>query len=193
MKIPKYIPVAVSQLKLGQAFKNYQTSVFECYETTNETDVMVVDDNRVHITLDPEDEYRCCHLINDEAKELVVLSIDHGLISQVEGGMADGAAFTDEKFAFIEFKDKAEGRNDEAVQSTYEKAASQLKQAYVLFSSKMEACGIDFLDTVEVVCHVVVSDQFPRANATEQSEMVKFATAPETLGVELNFERRIKF
>lgn len=193
MKIPEHIPIAVSQLKLGQAFKGYNPAVFDCYQTTNEKKVMVVDDNAVHITYNPEDEYRCCFLINEESKELVVLSIDHGLIKQVDGGMADGAAFTDEKFAFIEFKDKSEGNSPETVESTYEKAIGQLRQAYKLFSKNIAECGIIFYDAVEVVCHVIVSEKFPRANPTEQSEMIKFAKNTETLGVELSFEREIEF
>ena len=107
--------------------------------------------------------------------------------------MADGAAFDERKFAFMEFKDQAQGNTPAAVEETYTKAANQLTAALNLFIEKLksEKTSIEFTKSTNVVCHIIVSEKFPRASALEQNMMLSFAMANN--GVGLSFERVILF
>lgn len=184
------IPLAVKNIRLCQAFKGYNPGILDCIETTCAEEVMLVDDGFTKITTNFSDKNRCCLVENPNGKELVVLPIDHRLIKQRDGGMADGAVFDTSGFRFIEFKSNAEGKTDAVVEATYDDAIGQLKAALNLFSTNINAVGIKFLDVVDVVCHVIVSETFPRAKATEQSKMIEFAMDNN---VELSFERNIIF
>lgn len=188
------IPTAIKRLKLASAFKGYNPGVLDCYESSTDERILVVDDvDGTHITNNVEDIYRCCVCINPNRHELIILPLDKKLIKQRVGGMADGAAFDEYKFAFIEFKDQAQGNTPAAVEETYTKAASQLTSALNLFIEKLKGgkISIDFTATTNVVCHIIVSEKFPRASALEQNMMLTFAMANN--GVGLSFEREILF
>ena len=190
----EYIPNAVKRLKLVSAFKGYNPGVLDCIEISRNDQIMVVDDEEcTHISTATEDAARCCLCINPNRKEIVVLSLDKKLIKQRQGGMADGAAFDENKFAFLEFKDQAQGHTSEAIEGTYTKATSQLSAALNLFSDKLkdEKVAIDFINTVNVICHIIVSEKFPRASALEQNMMLTFALSNN--GVGLSFEREVRF
>ena len=189
-----YIPNAVKRLKLVSAFKGYNPGVLDCIEISRNDQIMVVDDEEcTHISTATEDAARCCLCINPNRNEIVVLPLDKKLIKQRQGGMADGAAFDENKFAFLEFKDQAQGHTSEAIEGTYTKAASQLSAALDLFSDKLkdEKVAIDFIKKVNVICHIIVSEKFPRASALEQNMMLTFALSNN--GVGLSFEREVRF
>ena len=188
-----YIPNAVKRLKLVSAFKGYNPGILDCIEISNNDQMMVVDDEEcTHISTSTEDASRCCLCFNPNRNEIVVLPLDKKLIKQRQGGMADGAAFDENKFAFMEFKDRAQGNTSEAVEGTYTKAASQLSAALSLFSDKLkDEVAIDFINTVNVICHIIVSEKFPHASALEQNMMLTFALSNN--GVGLSFERKITF
>ena len=188
------IPSAIKRLKLVSAFRGYNPGVLDCYESSADERVLVVDDvDGSHITNNVEDIHRCCTCLNPDQHELIILPLDKKLIKQRVGGMADGAAFDESKFVFLEFKDQAQGNTPGAVEKTYTKAASQLTAALNLFIGKLkdEKTAIEFTKDTNVVCHVIVSERFPRASALEQSMMLAFAISNN--GVGLSFEREIMF
>ena len=162
-------------------------------ETKNYSVMLVDDEACTHITRLEEDSHKCCYCLNPNNNEIVVLPLDKKLIKQREGGMADGAVFDERKFAFVEFKDQAQGKNEGDVERTYTKASSQLAAALNLFVDKLkrEDISIKFTDITDVVCHIIVSDKFPRASALEQNMKVSFAMSNH--GVGLSFERIIEF
>lgn len=189
-----YIPNAVKRLKLVSAFKGYNPGVLDCIEISSNDQVMVVDDEEcTHISTSTEDVSRCCLCFNPNRNEIVVLPLDKKLIKQRQGGMADGAVFDENKFAFLEFKDQAQGKTSEAIEGTYTKAASQLTAALNLFIEKLKnkKIAIDFIGTINVLCHIIVSEKFPRASALEQNMMLSFALSNN--GVGLSFEREVAF
>lgn len=190
----KDIPTAIKRLKLASAFRGYNPGVLDCYEFSTDERVWVVDDvEGTHITNNVEDIHRCCVCLNPNQHELIILPLDKKLIKQRVGGMADGAAFDESKFAFLEFKDQAQGNTPDAVEETYTKAASQLTAALNLFIEKLknDKTAIEFTKATNVVCHIIVSEKFPRASALEQSTMLSFAISNN--GVGLSFEREILF
>lgn len=189
-----YIPNAVRRLKLVNAFKGYNPGILDCIEISSNDQVMVVDDEEcTHISTSTEDVSRCCLCFNPNRNEIVVLPLDKKLIKQRQGGMADGAVFDENKFAFLEFKDQAQGKTSEAIEGTYTKAASQLTAALNLFIEKLKnkKIAIDFIGTINVLCHIIVSEKFPRASALEQNMMLSFALSNN--GVGLSFEREVAF
>lgn len=189
-----YIPNAVKRLKLVNAFKEYNPGILDCIEISSNEQVMVVDDEEcTHISISAEDASRCCLCFNPNRNEIVVLPLDKKLIKQRQGGMADGAVFDENKFAFLEFKDQAQGKTSEAIEGTYTKAASQLTAALNLFIEKLKnkKIAIDFIGTINVLCHIIVSEKFPRASALEQNMMLSFALSNN--GVGLSFEREVAF
>lgn len=188
------IPSAIKRLKLVSAFRGYNPGVLDCYESSADERVLVVDDvDGSHITNNVEDIHRCCTCLNPDQYELIILPLDKKLIKQRVGGMADGAVFDENKFAFVEFKDQAQGNSPGAIEDTYTKATSQLTTALDLFTEKLKATAIaiNFTKAINVVCHIIVSEKFPRASALEQNMMIAFAMA--NYGVELSFEREIVF
>lgn len=188
------IPTAIKKLKLAYAFRGYNPGVLDCYESSMDERVMIIDDEDcTHITTNENDIHRCCFCLNPNQHVLTILPLDKKLIKQRVGGMADGAAFDESKFAFLEFKDQAQGNTPVAVEETYIKAASQLSSALNLFIEKLEdeKTAIEFTKITNVVCHIIVSEKFPRASALEQNMMLTFAMANN--GVGLNFEKEILF
>ena len=191
MIVKKVIPTAIKRLKLLSAFKGYNPGILDCYDLSSKERIMLVDDDYTHISQCEEDCYRCCVCVNPNRHELIILPLDKKLIKQRVGGMADGAVFDEQKFAFIEFKDKAQGNTPDAIQETYSKATNQLTSAVQLFDNNLKNITIDFKSIINIVCHIIVSEKFPRASALEQSMMLAFAMSNN--GVGLSFEREITF
>ena len=189
-----YIPNAIKNLKLMSAFRGYNPGILDCIETSRGSRIMVVDNAEgSHISTDAGDLYRCCLCINPNNNEIVVLPLDKRLVKQRTGGMADGAIFDEQKFVFVEFKDQAQGKYLTTIERTYSKASSQLSAALQLFIEKLATKDIcvDFLSSVNVSCHIIVSDKFPRTSAIEQNMRLLFAI--ENKGVDLSFEKEILF
>lgn len=193
MMVEKEIPNAIKRLKLSSAFKGYNPSVFDCCEFSSEERIMVVDDDYTHTSQREEDSNRCCICLNPNRHELIILPLDKKLIKQRIGGMADGATFDENKFAFIEFKDHAQGNTPLSIEETYRKAIKQLTAALNLFINKLNnnTIAIDFTKAMNVSCHIIVSEKFPRASALEQNMMLEFAMTND--GVGLSFEKEIEF
>lgn len=194
MSMPDYIPDAVKRLKLASAFRGYNPGVLDCIEVSHDSIFMIVDDAEgTCISKREEDSFRCCLCINPNNREIVLLPLDKKLIKQRAGGMADGAVFDDQKFVFLEFKDQAQGNSYGAIEDTYTKASSQLTAALHLFEEKMasNSASINFTASVDVSCHIIVSDKFPRASALEQNMMLSFAMSNN--GVALSFDKVVVF
>ena len=178
MAIEREIPTAIKRLRLSSAFKGYNPGILDCIENSFDERIMIIDDETyTHISNREEDLYRCCLCLNPNKNEIIVLPIDKRLVKQRDGGMADGAVFDENKFAFVEFKDQAQGNSPDAIEDTYTKATSQLTAALNLFTEKLKAMSIaiNFTKAINVVCHIIVSEKFPRASALEQSMMLDFA------------------
>lgn len=192
MITPNYIPEAVKRLKLVWAFEEYNPGVLDCIEVSHDSKLMIVDEAEgTCISKREEDAFRCCLCINPNKNEIVVLPLDKRLIKQRKSGMADGAVFDEQKFVFLEFKDNAQGNSDNAIVDTYTKASGQLSAALTLFEEKSISVGVDFRQRVDVNCHIIVSDKFPRTSALEQNMMLLFSN--KNSGVALSFEKEIIF
>lgn len=194
MKSKKEIPAAVKRLRLTSAFKGYNPGILDCIEISSDDSFMLVDDEAcTHISTREEDSHKCCYCLNPNKNEIIVLPLDKKLIKHQKGGMADGAVFDESKFAFVEFKDQAQGNTFGAIQETYTKASEQLSAALNLFVDKLKKDNafVKFTNLINVFCHIIVSDKFPRENALEQNMKVAFAMSNH--GVGLSFERRIEF
>ena len=194
MSIPDNIPDAVKRLKLASAFRGYNPGVLDCIEVSHDSNFMIVDDAEgTCISKREEDSFRCCMCVNPDNNEIVLLPIDKKLIKQWVGGMADGAVFDEQKFVFLEFKDQAQGNSYSAIEDTYTKASSQLTSALHLFEEKLasNSASVNFTASVDVSCHIIVSDKFPRASALEQNMMLLFAMSNN--GVALSFDKVISF
>lgn len=194
MSLPDYIPDAVKKLKLASAFRGYNPGVLNCIEVSHDSQFMIVDDAEgTFISTRGEDSYRCCLCTNPNNNEIVLLPLDKKLIKQRVGGMADGAVFDEQKFVFLEFKDQAQGNSYSAIEETYTKASNQLTAALHLFEERLasNSASVNFTASVNVSCHIIVSDKFPRVSALEQNLTLLFAMSNN--GVALSFEREILF
>lgn len=192
MSLPDYIPDAVKKFKLVSAFKGYNPGILDCIEVSRNSSFMIVDNaDGTCISKRVEDSYRCCLCVNPNNNEIVLLPLDKKLIKQRAGGMADSALFDVQKFVFLEFKDQALGNSYGAIKDTYTKASNQLTAAVKLFDSILKNITIDFKSIINIACHIIVSEKFPRASALEQNMMLSFAMSNN--GVELSFEREITF
>ena len=179
------LPEAVRQLQLRRAFKGHSPSIEKCMGITSEVKFAIADDDVLkHSVIVPfETEDKCCYIYNPKETEVVLLQIDNKLIANRPGGIADCAVFNTVLFCFVEFKTNAEGNTDEAIKATYRKAAEQLKTTLQLFVNKEKAIGIDFLNTVETECHIIVNQIFPRSRTAEQTLQLEFAGETATLSV----------
>lgn len=183
------IPQSVRNLKLCYAFKGYKQKVEDCITVTTATEFFIEDSSESKCTMIVEhaSEDKKCKVINLSSSEAVLLAIDNRLISNRE--IADAAVFNTGDFHFIEFKTNAEGNSDKAVSDTYDKAISQLKSTMDLFEANLSAVGIDFKNKMNIGCHIVVAETFPRNNAVEITKAMDFAS--KTL-VPLNFDNEIE-
>lgn len=182
---------AIDGLRLREAFAQSHKPFDECWSVSMDSRILVVDDDDTHATRysdDPYDEGRALLVINDANKQIFLLSIDNKLIASRQGGISDGALLDIEQFHFIEFKTNALGNSDESIIDTFDKAISQLKQTVSLFVERLETFGIDLLGSRDVMCHVVVSNRFPRARAVRQNYMLKFW---EDVGLDLSFSEKL--
>lgn len=182
------IPEAVRQLHLCSAFKGYAVSVMDCISCTNEAVVYVRDNDVTRVSELVLNPFQGEAFIgkNPQQAELCLLSIDHKLVDNHPGGIADCALFNTNIFCFVEFKTNAMGHSLRDVENTYDSAISQIESTLKLFDDKIKAAHSDLFKKVnDVVCHIVVSSRFPRNLAMEQNYAVAFATKWK---LELSFE-----
>ena len=186
------VPDAIRNLRLCSAFKGHAVDVMDCVDSRNDTQLRVVDDNAACVSrFAGADETADCFFADNHAGRLVhLLAIDHKLLSNIPGGVADCAVLHEDRFCIVEFKLNAEGNSVEAVNYTYDKAVSQIENTLAIFERKIREAGVDFYTATEVVCNVVVAEKFPRASATEQHLLVQFADAHQ---LDLSFDNRRDF
>lgn len=186
------VPQAVQNLRLCHAFRGYRQRVTDCITPTTEKEFYIKDDgqtNTVVIAFDSDDD-KVCKVINLSGREAVVLAIDHKLVDNREGGIADGAVFNLSDFHFVEFKTNAVCQSDTGVEETYTKAMRQLISTLDLFKEVLAKVQVDFTAKVHVECHVIVSSIFPRNNASEMTKALLFAET--TGGIPISFDNEIE-
>ena len=185
--------LAIKQLKLCYAFRGKNPGVEDCITTKNDKIQWVIDDEKSKSShfIDEEMPGKCLCICNENNHDIVLLPIDHKLIKNHKGGIADCAIFDNVLFCFVEFKSNASGNSVLQVNETYEKAIKQLKETVNLFEKNMKQVKVEFRAVVEVNCDIVVAERFPRQTATEQS--LKIAFAKDMKGIPLYFSREIKF
>lgn len=188
-------PEAVKRLRLVYAFKGYAVNIKDCLVVSREKELGVVDDEDSHCScfsnLDTDRE-RGCLIHNPDEDEIVLLSIDNKFIKNHAGGVADCAVFNKLLFCFIEFKSNATGNTGVAINGTYQKAISQLKETLHIFKERIECAQKHFgIHTeTDIRCHIIVSVLFPRSRAVEQTYQLAFA---QDTGIALSFENEITF
>lgn len=187
------VPKAVRQLHLCAAFRGNAVNVTDCISESNEMLVYVRDNNLTRVSEFVSDPSNDNVFIgeNPHQTDLCLLSIDHKLINNYSGGIADCALFNTDIFCFVEFKTNAVGRTLKSVEKTYESAISQIENTLQLFVDKIKMAHSDLYEKVnDVVCHIVVASKFPRNLAMEQNYMIAFATKWK---IELSFENNHLF
>lgn len=66
----------------------------------------------------------------------------------------------------------------------------QLKSTINLFNAHLQKAKINFTQTVDVECNIIVPTTFPRNVAAEMTYALQFAT--ENMGIPLNFDNTIE-
>lgn len=185
------VPQAVQNLKLCWAFRGYRQQVTDCIASTTEKEFYLKDDEQTHtvVITSASGDDKICKVSNPSGQEAVVLAIDHKLIDNWEGGIADGAVFNLSDFHFVEFKTNAICQSDAGVEETYVKAMQQLISTVDLFKEVLAKAYVDFTSKVQIECHIIVSDIFPRNNASEMTKALLFAD--KTGGLPLSFDNEI--
>lgn len=185
------VPQAVQNLKLCWAFRGYRQQVTDCIASTTEKEFYLKDDEQTHtvVITSASGDDKICKVSNPSGQEAVVLAIDHKLIDNREGGIADGAVFNLSDFHFVEFKTNAIYQSDAGVEETYVKAMQQLISTVDLFKEVLAKAYVDFTSKVQIECHIIVSDIFPRNNASEMTKALLFA---DRTGLPLSFDNEIE-
>lgn len=181
----------IDDLKLAESFAQSHQPFDECWTVRMDSELLVIDDDQTHVTRfsnDPDDAGRALMVVNAKNKEIVLLSIDNKLVANRKDGITDGALLDMEQFHFIEFKTNAMGNSEQAVYDTFDKAVGQLRETIKVFVERLELQEVDLLSERMVMCHVVVSDRFPRSRATRQNYSLQFF---DETGVELSFSDKL--
>ena len=183
---------AIDRLHLPQAFAADVHKPFDqCWTVRADSRLLVVDDDMEKVsrfTDDENDARRALAILNPENEQIVLLSIDNQLLSNILGGIADCAVFDICKFYLVEFKTNAYGNSPEAVHGTFDTACGQLEHTLEIFGERLEKVDVQFLNAVEVSCQIVVSESFPKSKATKQEYRMAFF---EKNGVPLDFQNPI--
>lgn len=182
---------SIDKLQLDVAFgKRFE----KAWTVRADSRLLVIDDDADQISKfsdSKDDEPRALVVLNEKNKLIVLLAIDHKLIDNHPGGIADCAVFDDEQLEFVEFKTNAYGNSEESIRDTFEKACVQLKETLTVFNDSLSSIGIDLFEAMVVECRIVVAQRFPRATAAKQDFQAMFAE--ETKGITLYFERLVRF
>ncbi|MCF0218440.1 MAG: hypothetical protein HUK14_01540 [Muribaculaceae bacterium] len=182
---------AIDSLHLAEAFTQSHKPFDECWSVSMDSELLVIDDDYEHATrfsTNQDEAGRALMVINEQNKEIVLLSIDNRLVASRKGGITDGALLDLEQFHFIEFKTNALGNSEQAVADTFDKAVGQLKETIKLFAEKLSPLDVNLLSNREVFCHIVVSERFPRSRATRQDCSLQFFDETE---IELSFNEKL--
>ena len=170
---------AIDRLKLDEAFCSGTFKPFnECWTVRMDRELLVVDDDIEKVSIftdDKEETLKALLIINENNRQIVLLSIDNKLIKDHEGGLADCALFDEEQFRFVEFKTNAYGNSEQAVRDTFDKAVGQLTETIKVFEDKLEEVSIQFKDSITLCCHIVTSQRFPKSKAIKQEYQINFA------------------
>jgi hypothetical protein len=178
---------AIDRIKLDEAFATETYKPFnECWTVRMDSELMVIDDDEEkfsRFTDNSEDKQKALMVINENNRQIVLLSIDNKLIKEHVGGICDCALFDDKQFRFVEFKTNAYGNSPEQVRETFDKATSQLKETIHVFKDRLQMVDIQFEDAVTLSCHVVVSQRFPKSRAIKQEYQISFADENDNIGL----------
>lgn len=181
-------------LKMRQSFKGMTANVGECLTYSSEIVAYISDDEqsgKSHFVDNSGEHDKCLKVVNLQKREYSLLSIDHCLVNDREGGIADCGVFDDRTFWMVEFKSNALGKTDMAVSETYRKAISQIKETIKLFTDKMKEADVDFVEASDLHCDIVTAQSFPKLTALEQNLSIEFAM--DNNGIHLIFSRTIDF
>lgn len=183
---------AIDRLLLDKAFsgKFVHTPLDECWTAKCDEKLLIVDDivgNTSRFATDNDDLGKALMIVNENKREIILLAIDHKLLTNYPGGEADCAVFDEKQFRFVEFKTNAKGN----LKKNFDKATSQLKNTIKVFTDKMQNVGVNFRDCVTLSCHIVVSNSFPRSQAVMQNYQLEFAT--DTDGILLSFDSETRW
>lgn len=170
---------AIDRLKLDEAFSTGTFKPFnECWTVRMDTELLVVDDDIEKVSRfsdDKEEALKALLIINENNRQIVLLSVDNKLIKDHEGGIADCALFDEEQFRFVEFKTNAYGNSEQSVRDTFDKATGQLTETIQVFKDKLANINIHFQDAITLCCHIVISQRFPKSRAIKQEYQMNFA------------------
>lgn len=182
--------IAIDQLRLDEAFtgKMLHRAFNECWTVKCDELLLIVDDDKSQTSRfgdENDNRDKALAVINENRREIVLLSIDNQLLKAIEGGVADCALFDDKQFRFVEFKTNAEGKTQKSVRKTFDRATQQLKNTIRIFNEGMKSVNISFEDAVALSCHIVVSKSFPSSPSLMQNFQIEFML--ENNGTTLNF------
>ena len=173
--------IAIDQLRLDEAFtgKMLHRAFNECWTVKCDELLLIVDDDKSQTSRfgdENDNRDKALAVINENRREIVLLSIDNQLLKAIEGGVADCALFDDKQFRFVEFKTNAEGKTPKSVRKTFDRATQQLKNTIRIFKDSMNTVDVQFEDAVAIRCHVVLSHSFPDSRSIMQAYRLEFGT-----------------
>lgn len=184
----------IERLRIRQSFNGMTANLDECLTYSSDVTAYISDDEQSgisHFAENSGEHDKCLKVFNLQKREYCLLSIDHCLVNDREGGIADCGVFDDRRFWMVEFKTNAQGNTDMAVNATYQKAISQIEETIKLFADKMKEADVDFVEVSDLHCDIVTAQSFPKLTAQEQNLSMEFAM--DNNGIPLTFSMTIDF
>ena len=165
------MPDYIKELKLGYAFKRHQPPFEDCVLSSNTSELIVDTDFGISEFSSHKDD-NGFEIVNKNWKQFSLIQIDGKLIKGITGGQCDCCVVDGHLLLFIELKTKAYSL--EHAHERYEKAVKQIGHTIEIFENKCHVVGVEIKEKRNMEGYVCFSNLFPRTNATEQNESVKF-------------------
>lgn len=177
------MPDYITELKLGFAFKGHQPPFEDCLKSSYSSELIVDTVSGVSEFSSGKAGDVGFEIVNESGKAFSMIQVDGKLVRNKEGGQCDCCVIDDRFLFFVELKTKAYDLKHAF--ERYAKAASQIGHTLDIFEEKCRRVGVELRDRREMEGHACFSHLFPRTNATEQNEAVKFL---EQHGIPLYFD-----
>ena len=180
---------AFSELKVFREVNSQQDYYNVLIEYSNRSKIFVCDSEEIGHSIFLEDtngvgNNKIFVLENPSRKEIFLMHIDGVLFAK--DTKCDCAIISAKELDFIEFKSNAINRTDEAIESNYEKASSQLLNTVEEFRKRYYVIGLSMEAMRKLECYAVFNRTVPGNSAYQKKVAAKFLR--DSKGVKLKFE-----
>lgn len=166
-------PDYITELKLGFAFRGHQPPFVDCVKSSRLSELIIDTSTGISEFSFDKNHDSGFEIINISSKLFSMIQIDGKLIRNSAGGQCDCCVIDERYMLFVELKTNAHSTN--YALEHYEKASKQIGHTIEIFKGKCQAIGVYLEAKKEIEAHVCFNNLFPRTNATEQNESVKFS------------------